>query len=109
MDCVALAKQSQPPVPKPSTRSVKDNRPYLCQMARSFSFTLCLILIFNLILIPAPNIDVSPPYLALPHQTSKPFLILIFILNSLRPHLPLDPLIRLAQPILQPGVWFPAH
>ena len=63
----------------------------------------------DLILIPAPNIDVSPPYLALPHQTSKPFLIFIFILNSLRPHLPLDPLIRLAQPILQPGVWFPAH
>ena len=82
-------------------------------MARSFSFTLSLILIFilifNLILVPAPNIDVSPPYLALPHQTSKPFLIFIFILNSLRPHLPLDPLIRLAQPILQPGVWFPAH
>ena len=49
-------------------------------MARSFSFTLCLILIFNLILIPAPNIDVSPPYLALPHQTSKPFFIFIFIL-----------------------------
>jgi len=53
-------------------------------MARSFSFTLCLILIFilifNLILVPAPNIDVSPPYLALPHQTSKPFFIFIFIL-----------------------------
>ena len=49
MDSVALAKHSQPPVPNPSARSVKDNGPYLCQMARSFSFILCLILIFILI------------------------------------------------------------